>query len=462
MERGELISADQIAITSYSRFERKDPTWANRFRMLQGEIVLRQGHSKEALTLFDQPLPATLANDDVAVRRLIYQGVAHFRLQELPESRRLLEEAEQLANGKSPQLRAEVAINRGTTFAFENDFEAAKRKYRHALELATQSNETYLQSNALGGLGLASLRQQHYDEAIDWFTSSLRLADSLDNEPLEAATLGNLGWCYYKLGDLDRAEDLFQKAASIVERRGMLAQQQIWSDNLGLITYDRGNLVKAESYFKRSLAISRTIQNQEAVATALKNLSGVAIDTEQLQTAEAYDSQAVDLYSKTANREGRLDCLENEARIALSRKDYDGAKNYLTEIIANTQDVFLRWSSESDLAVVYASQGRHADADREFQRGLATIDEARSSLNVEEHRLSFLTSASRFYNSYIDFLVEHGRVNDALRIAEHSRARTLAEGLGISPSREAATEHIPTDQVRVSGLGGRPGTSSPR
>jgi CHAT domain-containing protein len=58
------------------------------------------------------------------------------------------------------------------------------------------------------------------------------------------------------------------------------------------------------------------------------------------------------------------------------------------------------------------------------------VDKARSSLLREEYRLSFLTTASEFYNSYIDFLVAHGRAKDALRIAEHSRARTLAEGLG--------------------------------
>ena len=64
---------------------------------------------------------------------------------------------------------------------------------------------------------------------------------------------------------------------------------------------------------------------------------------------------------------------------------------------------------------------------------LATIDQARAAVGREEYRLSFLNTATLFYNSYIDFLVEHGQINDALRIAEHSRARTLAEGLGLKP-----------------------------
>jgi CHAT domain-containing protein len=47
----------------------------------------------------------------------------------------------------------------------------------------------------------------------------------------------------------------------------------------------------------------------------------------------------------------------------------------------------------------------------------------------EESRLSFLSSAISFYGDYIDFLMSQGRANDALEVAELSRARTLADGL---------------------------------
>jgi CHAT domain-containing protein len=52
----------------------------------------------------------------------------------------------------------------------------------------------------------------------------------------------------------------------------------------------------------------------------------------------------------------------------------------------------------------------------------------------EELRLSFLASVISFYNEYVDFLVVHQRQQEALRVAELSRARTLAEGLGKADS----------------------------
>src|SRR5258708_10589121 len=54
---------------------------------------------------------------------------------------------------------------------------------------------------------------------------------------------------------------------------------------------------------------------------------------------------------------------------------------------------------------------------------------ARSSVRTEEFRLSFLSTAISFYSDYIEFLISHKRIEDALQVAELSRARTLAEGL---------------------------------
>ena len=108
------------------------------------------------------------------------------------------------------------------------------------------------------------------------------------------------------------------------------------------------------------------------------------------------------------------------------------AEALFTDLIQkSTNDAWLRWMGQVGLANTYSDREATAAADREFRTALATIDQARAAVGKEEYRLSFLNTATLFYNSYIDFLVEHGRANDALRIVEHSRARTLAEGLGL-------------------------------
>ena len=71
-------------------------------------------------------------------------------------------------------------------------------------------------------------------------------------------------------------------------------------------------------------------------------------------------------------------------------------------------------------------------ADREYRAAPGhSLKRLAIQCGVEDFQLSFLTNASRIYDDYIRFLVVHGRTDDALRWADYSRARTLAEGLGL-------------------------------
>jgi CHAT domain-containing protein len=431
MQRAEWTPANEIADAALRRFHNRSPEWAARFLVLKGEILLRQGQSKQALEILDQALPSSLADDDVAVRRTIAQGVAHSRLQESAQAEKCLDEAQRIATGKSPQLQAEVAINRGTFFASRDEFEKAKSEYRLGLKWAQDTNNDYLRSNSLGGLGFASMLQGRYDEAIDSFNASLVIAARIGNQSLQAATLGNLGTCYYRLGDLERAKDLLQQGADAFAHLGMPKQQGNLLNNLGVLSFDEGQFAASANYLQQALSLSRGIQDEEVVVNALGNLSDLALQNGQIEVAANYASEALSLSRKTGNPERELEAVSTEAMVDAARKDYQYAEKKLRQVIQAAREPWLRWTAQSDLAQIYALQQRQHDANREFKKGLTTIDEARASLSVEEHRLSFLTSASRFYNSYIDFLIEHGRVNDALLIAEHSRARTLAEGLGL-------------------------------
>src|SRR5262249_17046686 len=92
----------------------------------------------------------------------------------------------------------------------------------------------------------------------------------------------------------------------------------------------------------------------------------------------------------------------------------------------------LRWEAQSRLAVVYASEGKRGEADREFRRAIGTIATARAEVKSEELRLAFLSNAIAFYNDYIEFLIAAGGAVEAVQVAEISRAQTLAEGLGVN------------------------------
>jgi hypothetical protein len=67
-----------------------------------------------------------------------------------------------------------------------------------------------------------------------------------------------------------------------------------------------------------------------------------------------------------------------------------------------------------------------------YKTTLAAFESARAQVKNENLRLPFSANATRIYDRYIHFLVQHGRSDEALAIADQSRARTLEQGLGVA------------------------------
>jgi CHAT domain-containing protein len=90
----------------------------------------------------------------------------------------------------------------------------------------------------------------------------------------------------------------------------------------------------------------------------------------------------------------------------------------------------LIWGAHHALAQLHEQQDQKELAEREYRAALTTFEAARTALNHEDAQLPFVTNAARIYDDYINFLVSQGKVDQALEVADYSRARTLAEGLG--------------------------------
>jgi CHAT domain-containing protein len=70
-------------------------------------------------------------------------------------------------------------------------------------------------------------------------------------------------------------------------------------------------------------------------------------------------------------------------------------------------------------------------ADGEYRAALATFEADRSSLTRNDLKLPFSNNAAGIYDDYVHFLVTQKKIDEALRWADYSRARTLSEGLGL-------------------------------
>ena len=434
-EHGELLGAFQKSDTAYRELSQSNPEWSWRFRVLAAEILVWRGLSKDALQLLQPQLPADLVSEDVAVRREIVLGLAESSLQRQDEAAAHINQAEQLATSHQRDLLGEVYLSRGNLALARNDYAAAESAFRRALQFALEMKQSFLRLRALGSLGFVSMEKGHYDESIDWDTQALELSKSLGARIVGEKVEGNLAWNYFTMGDLEKALSLSTEAKNVATQSGADKDAMLWLRNIGTIEYTQRDFSAAETNYLQSLDLARKLENNTTAADSLNNLAHVELKKGDYDLASKYNGAALGLERLNNDRSSELYSLITDGYIAADKNDFATAESDFTRVIREkTQDRYLVRQAEAGLADVYVATKKPADAEIHFQRAMATIEASRSSVRREDLRLSFLSGVAGFYGDYIDFLVSQGRTEEALQVAEVSRARTLAEGLGFGLS----------------------------
>ncbi|MFZ0420142.1 MAG: CHAT domain-containing protein [Candidatus Sulfotelmatobacter sp.] len=432
--RGDLPNAQAEAHRGYERFAGLDQEWAWRFRLLDGEILVSRGQGKDALPLLNSALPPHLARSELAVKQEMLRGSAYTLLRRTADAAQSLAVAEELSDALHSSLSGEVARAWGVLEGTQNNLEVADAFYRKSLQTAEQQRDTFLETTDLLDLGHVALQEEHYDEAVDWSLAANKKAQLVGNPRLAEAAQGNLGWAYYKMGDFERSLALYKEADKEARNLGVVYDQILWLNNIGLVYYQLNQLSIAEEYYKQSLDLAQKNDTPQLVIDSLTNLAFVSVQNGKLAEAQQYSEQAFQLAHARNDRTSELYPLLVRGQVAAGRGDHKQAEKIFDEV-ANDQksDLSLRWQAQNDLAELYEHDHRLAEADKQYQRALATIEQSRATLQHEEFKLPFLANAAHLYDDYIRFLVEQGKDQRALQVADYSRARTLAEGLGVLP-----------------------------
>ncbi|HET8923097.1 MAG TPA: CHAT domain-containing tetratricopeptide repeat protein [Candidatus Acidoferrum sp.] len=434
LKRGEVMPALEESDRALQRYPSEKTEWHWRFRLLKAEILVRQGLYNESLALTRHELPSSFATSDLAVWRKLTQGTASAFTQQLSDAERFLAEGETLAKENHPDLLGQVELRKGTARFLAGNLAEAETAYRQTLRIAREQKDSFLEASALNGLGLVATKNEHYDEAVDWNRAALSLSQSLGSHSSSARVLGNTAWSYRELGDLDSALALYKQAEEVSSRNALVEDQLYWLTGISAVYYEQHDYGSAEVVLTQALDLARGQGDKRTLAEYLNDLSEIALETGQIDTAEKYYKEATEAERAGLDQSGEPATLLVRGRIAESKHEFPCAEESFRRVVRDPKvDSAQRWEAEARLAKLYAEERLDARAEKEFRRSLETIETVRSSVQAEDLRMSFLTGAISFYDDYVDFLIAHQRVENALEVAELGRARTLAEGLGASP-----------------------------
>ena len=116
---------------------------------------------REALAVLKGELPPSLSRQIIAVRKALYEGYAYRYLQQFPQAKQKLADAEKLAQTIQPQLLCQVFIAKAGLEFDREDFGPAEADYTRAVALAKQYGLPEQQANAENRPRLSSPRKEN-------------------------------------------------------------------------------------------------------------------------------------------------------------------------------------------------------------------------------------------------------------------------------------------------------------
>jgi CHAT domain-containing protein len=280
---------------------------------------------------------------------------------------------------------------------------------------------------------LLATKGEHFDEAVERGRAALQLARSLGMQGLESATLGNIGWNYYELGDFDNALASYKEAVAASDRSGLTGYGLYWRTGVANAYRALHDPASAETILKQTIERARLLGDTATVTECLNTLSEIALKAGRIEEAAQHNQQALKLEQAGLDHTGTLQSLVLSARMETSKQNFQVAEATLQRVLRDpTVETPLRWEAQARLAKLHDDEGLPKKAEQEYRQSINTIEAARSSIDRDDLRVSFLSGGIEFYDDYVEFLIAHHRPQDALRVAELSRAQTLAERLGPS------------------------------
>ena len=434
-ERIDAASAEAVA--GWEHYRETDPGLATRYQVLYARTLIYSGESQKAvevLATYPDGSPS-----EVSVLRLVTEATAFRLLGRQEDGNQRLVLADSLC------LRADLAVcgsvlSERASIAFRaGDAETGWKDYLQAYKFALSHHDPWRQANSSMNLGYWALQTEHLDEAVDWSRISYQVASQHGYEGVAETAAGNLGFAWFQLGDGERALEQFQQAEKNAERIGEEADAFRWLGDSSEVYRDRGETGHAEQLIRKALQLAQTARKQGQIANALGDLSALEISKEDLKDAGAHLGEALRIQTADGQKPRPVFVLM-QGELAMAQHEYAKAEGFYRTILSDAGGpMAVRLGAGYELGEVYEKEDKPAAAERQYQETIVAWEAARAALKREESALSFGTNARAIYGNYVRFLVARGRNAEALALADNSRARTLAEGLGFRQNHAAGS-----------------------
>jgi tetratricopeptide (TPR) repeat protein len=408
---------------------RSEPSW--RFRILQADIHLARHETRAAKEILASAEPPS--DGEMLARLRMDQGWIEYLGSNYSNAAALFQRAHQVVQPLGlPVLESTIEMRLGLAQMKLGQMDSAERAFRRVIDVTAALHDTNTQAAAMGNLGLVFENTFRLEEAVYWLDKARVMFQQNGSMDAYYLTLGNLASSYQRLGDFDQALAKYEEAETHARLAGDRYTEQHWMGNSGEVLSDRGDLELAAQKFQQALAIanSRDKDDKDSTGWWYYNLASISIDLRDFEKAEFYNKEALSRRQALSDHSDYYPRV-NQAHIAAGRKDPQAEALYRGLIAEYHEglDPVPMLEAQAGLAGLLAGKGKFDQADAQFRAALANLESRRTALASADNRMTYFASLIRFYDRYINFLVDRGQPERALEIAESSRGRVLDERL---------------------------------
>jgi CHAT domain-containing protein len=428
-KHGRLLQSQQEAELGYRQFQRADRIWAGRFLMLQAEDAVRRGFSPEAQRLASVYLSDPTEPAEVVRAHLVLVLVFAGRFDFSP-GRKELEEAERLCRNVDYSTCGMAILVHGILALDETNFDEARRFSRQAAAYARARHDSSLEVGATVNLAAIEYYANHLDLAQELSRKALRDALALGDEERAMLAEGSLGLASFPFGDTEAARDLFLEAAQTAERLGDLHNEFRWLQRASEVDSMLFHFDDAVAAQRRAIQVAEQTGENAARWQAYTGMASALIGGGNAEEADHYLTRA-DALLPPGESFSRFQHRYLLGYVAAARHRYGEAEADFRSVIDGVTPLeTFRFDAAAQLASALRQEGRAREAGQIYTRWLAIFEEEREQNNDLASHMTYLTWGVPLYTGYIQLLLQQGRSEEALALAEQSRARALTQGLG--------------------------------
>ncbi len=345
-----------------------------------GEVCEKAGMFEVALDAYRHGLQLVRA-DPLAHAELLWQragvrdrqGAFSSALRELTTAARLLEGSDA---PEALKLRARITSLAATIRLGQERPRDALRIALRARALARKADERIALALALEVENEARVLLGGGAES-EGLREALAIAEEVGALGRASVIRGNLGVIAFFAGRWDEAMSWYSSSRDMNVRTGDLVDAALVDTNIAELLVKRGRLDEAEPLLERAIRCLRASEFAEGVSCAELQLARLLVERGELEKADRLLERVAEVFASLGQTSRSLECALLQAESALRAGEPSAALEGVERAVAAAREdaALLAPQIAHTRARALAALGRHAEAQREVETGLASAQE---------------------------------------------------------------------------------------